>query len=58
MEPVDVFEDLQQAYRDFAREEAPLSVCYSTWAEAVAEDAEVLELLGTSQLLVISAQRW
>lgn len=64
MQTVDDFGDVQQSYRDFAREEVGLSACFAGWAEAVAEDPEVLDLLATLPTgkrqpnLVFAAARW
>ncbi len=64
VQTVDDFGDVQQSYRDFAREEVELSACYANWAAAVAEDPEVLELLATLPMskrqpnLVFAAARW
>ena len=64
MQTVDDFEDVQQSYRDFARNEVELSACFSRWAAAVAEDPEIVALLATlppgkrQPNLVFAAARW
>lgn len=64
VQTVDDFADVQRAYRDFARDEAELSLCFSNWAAGVAEDPEVLERLVTLPMgkrqpnLVFAAARW
>lgn len=64
VQTVDDFADVQQSYRDFAREEADLSECFSTWAAGVADDTDVLNLLATLPIgkrqpnLVFAAARW
>lgn len=64
MQTVEDFQDVAQSYRDFARNEASLSECFSTWAAGVAEDHPVLELLATLPFgkrqpnLVFAAARW
>jgi len=64
VQTVDDFEDVQQSYRDFARNEVELSACFSRWAAAVAEDPEIVALLATlppgkrQPNLVFAAARW
>lgn len=64
MQTVDDFGDVAQSYRDFARDEVELSACYASWAAAVAEDSEVLDVLATLPTgkrqpnLVFAAARW